>query len=257
VPPGFRNAFAPIDFAAATVNHVDECVDVTDSMAGALGTVCAPDAPKTFTYSTTVGPFDTCGSKTVDNVASYTTNDSGATGSASASIAVTVTDCEPPKPKCPLPSLVWKFVGVVGPSHVKGLLPITLGTPGGAKSVVVTSTLHALTILGAEWYSTNVVSHLATEVLAAKLNAAAGRDVSSIASPLAAADAFLASFNAYSSLTLAQKAHAKALTAALEAYNNKCIPDVGDGDHDWCKRHWSKPGHDWGNWNWKRFDWDD
>ena len=79
MPPGFRNAFAPINFAGATVNEVDECVDVTDSMAGALGTACAADAPKTFTYT-----------KTVENTASFVSKDSGATASASASVAVSV-----------------------------------------------------------------------------------------------------------------------------------------------------------------------
>ena len=258
---GVRNAFAPFDFDTATVNEVDECVDVTDSMAGALGTVCAADAPKTFTYSTTIGPFSECGSKTVNNTATFKAKDSGTMGSATDSIAVTVTDCEPPKPKCPLPSLVWKFVGIVGPTHVKNLLPITLGTPGGAKSVVVTNTLQSLVILGAEWYSSNVVSHLATEQLAAKLNAAAGRDVSSIAGAMAAADTFLATYNAYSYLSSTQKAYAKSLTEQLEKYNNKCIPDFDHGDSHgndgWCKKHWDKPDKDWQKWNWKRFDWDD
>lgn len=257
-PPNFRTATALFDFGSATVNEVDECVDVTDSMAGALGTVCAADAPKTFTYSTPIGPFDACGSKTVDNVASYETNDSGTTGSSSASVAVTVTGCEPPKPKCPLPSLAWKFVSIVGPSHVKALLPLTLGTPGGSKSVVVAGTLQTAMILGAEWYSTNVVSLLATEQLAAKLNAAAGRDVSSIASAMAAADVFLASHNAYSYLSSTQKAYAKSLTEQLERYNNKCIPDFGHGEHnDWCRKNWDKPDHNWSKWNWKKFDWDD
>jgi hypothetical protein len=257
---GSRNSLVPFSFDTATVNDIDECVDVTDSMAGALGTVCAADAPKTFTYSTTVGPFNDCGSKTVNNVASFKTNDSGAVGSASDSIAVTVTDCEPPKPKCPLPSLVWKFVGIIGPTHVKNLLPLTLGNPGGSKSVVVTSNLQALVILGAEWYSSNVVAHLQTEQLAAKLNKAAGRDVSSIAGAMAAADTFLASKSTSSSLSYSEKAYAKSLTEQLEKYNNKCIPDFDHhdhGDHDWCKRHWDKPDHDWHKWNWKKFDWDD
>jgi hypothetical protein len=258
---GSRTVLVPFSFDDATVNHVDECVDVTDSMAGNLGTVCAADAPKTFTYSTTIGPFNDCGSKTVTNTASYKTNDSGSMGSASDSIAVTVTDCEPPKPKCPLPSLVWKFLGIVGPSHIKELLPISLGNPGGSKTVVVTSTLQSLMILGAEWYSSNVVAHLQTELLAAKLNKATGRDTSSIAGAMAAADAFLASKSTSSSLSYSEKSYAKSLTEQLEKYNNKCIPDKDHdhdhGDHDWCKKHWDKPDHDWHKWNWKKHDWDD
>jgi hypothetical protein len=97
---GVRNAFAPFSFATATVNEVDECVAVTDSMAGALGTVCAADVPKTFTYTRTVGPYSECGSKTVNNTAMYKGSDSGASGTASASVAVTVTCSPPPPPPC-------------------------------------------------------------------------------------------------------------------------------------------------------------
>ena len=255
---GSRTATYEFDFLNPTVDHVDESVAITDTMGGSLGTVNAADGAKTFTYTKTMGPFTTaqCGSHTVDNTATYTTSDSAATGNASAAVAVTVT-CPPPAPKCALPSLVWKIVGLLGPSYFKTLLPITLGTPGGSKSVAVTSTLQGMSILFKEWISTNVVDLLATEQLAAKLNAASGRDVSSIASTMAAADAFLETKNASSYLTLAEKNQVKAWTATLEKYNNQCIPDLGGGDHDWCKSHWDKPGHDWGNWNWKKFDWDD
>jgi hypothetical protein len=250
---GSRNALTAFTFEGVAPNEIDECVDVTDSMAGNLGTVCAADAPKTFTYSTTVGPYNDCGSKTVNNTAAFKTNDTGATGSASDSIDVTVTGCEPPKPKCPLPSLIWKFTSIIGPTHVKPLLPITLGTPGGAKTSTVTTPLGAAMILGAEFYSSNVVALLKVELLAAKLNAATGRDVSSIAAAMAEADAFLAAKDTNSNLSTSEKAKAKSLTATLEAYNNKCF----DFSHDWCKKHWDKPDHDWHKWNWKKHDWDD
>ena len=87
----------PFSFASATINEIDECVDVTDSLAGALGTVCAGDAPKTFTYSRTVGPFtsEQCGEHIVRNTASFVTNDRDLADSASADVKVTVV-CEPP-----------------------------------------------------------------------------------------------------------------------------------------------------------------
>lgn len=88
--PGFRQVNTPFDFSSATIDEVDECVSVTDSMAGSLGTVCVGDSPKTFTYEVTIGPFSTCGEHTVPNTASFATNDTGATGSASASVGVTV-----------------------------------------------------------------------------------------------------------------------------------------------------------------------
>jgi hypothetical protein len=255
----FRGEQVDFNFLNPTVHQVDESVTVTDSMGGTLGTVNAADGPKTFTYTKTIGPYTAaqCGSKTVDNTATFTTVDSGTTGSASAGVAVTVTCPPPPPPKCALPSLAWKLIGLLGPHYFATLLPQKLGTSGGPKTVNVSSTLQGMSILFKEWISTNVVDLLSTEQLAAKLNAASGRDVSSIAATMAAVDAFLATHNASSSLSTSQKTQVKAWTVTLEAYNNKCIPDIGHGDHDWCKKHWDKPDHDWGNWNWKKFDWDD
>jgi hypothetical protein len=100
----FRNVHTPFDFSNATVDEVDECVQVTDTMAGSLGTVCAADAPKTFTYTRTIGPFPTsqCGQRTIANTASYVAGDTGATAGADASVAVTIT-CPPPPPPPPPP----------------------------------------------------------------------------------------------------------------------------------------------------------
>ena len=108
-PAGSRQVSKQFSFASATVNEVDECVNVTDTIAGALGTVCAADSPKTFNYSTVIGPFTTaqCGEHTVDNTASFLTNDTGATGSSSASVDVTVT-CAPPAGSC------WETVNPAG-----------------------------------------------------------------------------------------------------------------------------------------------
>lgn len=80
----------PISF---TANNIDECVDVTDSYAGTLGTVCVGGTnPTTFSYSRTVSvPAYDCVS--YDNTATFTTNDTGAIDSASQ----TVTVCGPAK----------------------------------------------------------------------------------------------------------------------------------------------------------------
>ena len=92
---GFRNVQTPFDFTNAAMTEIDECVAVTDSQAGNLGTVCVGDAPKTFTYTKTIGPFNECGPRTIDNTAVFTTNDTGATGSDDASVDVDVV-CRPP-----------------------------------------------------------------------------------------------------------------------------------------------------------------
>ena len=74
-----------------TGNAIDECVNVTDSNAGTLGTACVGDAnPKTFTYSRTI-TVPQFGCQSYDNTATFTTNDTGATGSA----GQTVTVCGP------------------------------------------------------------------------------------------------------------------------------------------------------------------
>ena len=73
---------------AFTGNQVDECVSVTDSYAGSLGVICVGDAnPTSFTYSRTVPvPVDACVS--YGNTATFTTNDTGTTDSASQTVTV-------------------------------------------------------------------------------------------------------------------------------------------------------------------------
>jgi hypothetical protein len=222
---GFRNARADIDFSTATVNEVDECVDVTDSMAGVLGTVCAADAPKTFTYSTTIGPFgtDECGEHTVDNTAAYKTNDTGSTGSASASVDVTVV-CEPPKTGCTRTPGYWKnHAGFKKQADVVSpLLPIWLGTAGGAKSVNVTTAAQAVDLLNRENDSSNGINKLYSHLLAAKLNGAADASTTNVDATIAAADAFLANHNSlsWSGLSAAQQTQVLAWKSKLDSYNN-------------------------------------
>jgi hypothetical protein len=76
-----------------TENTIDECANVTDSYAGALGTACVGDSnPKSFTYQRTI-PVPTNDCQNYDNTATFTTNDTGATGFA----GQTVTVCGPAK----------------------------------------------------------------------------------------------------------------------------------------------------------------
>jgi hypothetical protein len=84
---------ATFDFGTTSPNLIDECVDVTDSFQGSLGSACVGGSnPTTFTYARTitVPQFD-C--QSYDNTATFTTTDSGAIDSASQ----TVTVCGPAK----------------------------------------------------------------------------------------------------------------------------------------------------------------
>ena len=114
VPPGGRHVETPFDFSNPTLNEVDE-VNVTDTLKGALGTVCVGDSPKTFSYNMTVGLYgeDECGEHTIPNTASFVTNDTGATGSASANVNVTVV-CTPPS-GCTRTIGYWKTHAGFGP----------------------------------------------------------------------------------------------------------------------------------------------
>ena len=74
-------------------NDIDECVSVNDSYAGYLGDVCVGDAnPTIFTYSRTI-PVPQWDCLSYINIATFTTNDTGAPGSDDQ----TVTVCGPAK----------------------------------------------------------------------------------------------------------------------------------------------------------------
>ena len=229
VPPGGRHVETPFDFSNPTLNEVDECVNVTDTLKGALGTVCVGDSPKTFSYNMTVGPYgeDECGEHTIPNTASFVTNDTGATGSASANVNVTVV-CTPPS-GCTRTIGYWKTHAGFGPQAdvVTPLLPVRLGTLGGAKSVNVTTAALAVQLLDRRGTnnvadSSNGINKLYAQLLGAKLNGASGANLSSVASVIAAADAFLATHNSldWAGLTDAQKSMVNDWMTTLDDYNN-------------------------------------
>jgi len=94
---------------------IDECIDVSDSLVGVLGTVCAADTPAVFDYLYTIGPYaepDDCGENRVDNTASFTTNDTGTTGEDSWTVTVTV----PCGQGCTLTPGYWKTHSDYGPA---------------------------------------------------------------------------------------------------------------------------------------------
>lgn len=78
--------------------EVDECIDVSDDLFDVNppnldpATVCAgvDSLPKTFSYTGQIGPYASAGSYTVENTASFVTNDTGAAGRSSWTVDVTV-----------------------------------------------------------------------------------------------------------------------------------------------------------------------
>lgn len=99
-------------FAGATVNLIDRCVDVVDSLQGALGRICADIVPASFTYTRQVGGYEACGEFTADNTATATTIDTGATLTDGVTIPVTV----PCETGCTLTPGYWKTHSAKGPA---------------------------------------------------------------------------------------------------------------------------------------------
>jgi len=228
-PPGFRSVLTDFDFTNATVDLVDESVSVTDSMGGSLGTVNAADGPKTFTYTKTIGPYTAadCGSKTVDNTASFLTGDTGTAGSADADVAVTVT-CVPAA-GCTHTIGYWKNHAGFGPQAdvVTPLLPIRLGDAGGTKSIDVLTASKAVSLLKMQGSNgvkaaSNGINKLYAQLLGTKLSGADGADNSVIAGVIGAADAFLAAHDSlsWSSLTKEQQGAVNGWMTSLDNYNN-------------------------------------
>ncbi len=93
-PSGTASGTATADFDTPT-SKVDECVEVTDTLAGTLGTVCVgdPAGDFTFTYSKSFSPID-CGTFDYDNTAAFTTNNTGATGSDTETVTIIVNCAE-------------------------------------------------------------------------------------------------------------------------------------------------------------------
>lgn len=208
-------------------SETDECIDVSDTYAGDLGTVCAVDAPKTFTYSRTIGPYTTPGTYTVDNTASFVTNDQGATDEDQVTVNINV-----PSAGCSLTIGYWKTHAGFGPQAdmMTALLPIQLGTVGGAKSIQVTTAALAVQLLSFNgsnnvFDASNGINKLYAQLLGVKLDIANGSDGSAVASTIAAADAFLATHNStdWSSLTKPQRNQVLSWVVTLDQYNNGLI----------------------------------
>jgi hypothetical protein len=208
-----------VDFGAAIMTEYDKCADVTDSYAGYLGHPCFPNVPVTYHYSRTVGGYSVCGPYKVNNTATVTPVDSQLPESDSWTVDILV-----PCNGCTLTLGYWKTHAGFGPQRdmLSQYLPILLGTPGGTKSVQVTNAGQAVTLLSMSGDASNGINKLYAQLLAAKLNIAAGASGSAVASTISAADNFLATYNSasWSGLTKSQKNNVLKWMTALDNYNN-------------------------------------
>jgi hypothetical protein len=160
---------AAVKFSSSPSTEEDECITVSDDKYGDLGTVCANQLPKTFTYSLTVGPYTTCGEYTYVNTASFVTNDSGTNGSDSWTVNVDV----PCANGCTLTLGYWKTHSEFGPAPYDDTWA---QLPSGASTTFFLSSQ--------TWYQVfwtapagNAYYNLAHQYMAAKLNMLNGASV--------------------------------------------------------------------------------
>lgn len=206
------SATVPVNYTSS--NETDECITVNDSLAGALGTVCAGEAPRTFEYSYAVGPYDTCGLYHVDNIASFVTNDTGTTGSANWTVNVTV----PCVAGCTLTQGYWKTHSEFGPAPYDATWALL---PTGASTSFYLS--------GQTWYEVfwtppaggNRYYQLAHQFMAARLNVLNGAATTSeVDAALAWAEAFFNTYTPTSALSPAVRSAATSNASILDSYNN-------------------------------------
>jgi hypothetical protein len=212
---------ADIDFTSATMNEIDECIDVDDTNLGApLGTVCYGESPTTFNYSKWVGPYEVCGTYIYDNTAGFITNDTQTAGNDTWDITVEV-----PCDGCSLTPGYWKTHSIFGPAPYDGtwaLLPSGENTMFFLSGQTYYDVLHTPS-------AGNIYYILAPTYIAAELNGLNGSDLSVIADTMADAAAI---FNEHTPDDLSKlkgkngkalRAEILALATILDDYNNGLI----------------------------------
>jgi hypothetical protein len=180
--------------------------------------------PKTFTYSRTIGPYDNCGDFAVDNTATFTTNDTGATDSNGHTVNVHV----PCAGGCTLTQGYWKTHSLRGPAPYDDAW-LNLGDVDGdgvSEGADETFFLSGKTYYQVLWTAPagNAYYILAHQYIAAKLNQLNGASsTSAVDAAISFAENFFASNTPSSSLTKAQRNEVLAKASILDQYNNGLI----------------------------------
>jgi len=206
-----------VTFSDTPTVETDKCIDVTDDQYGDLGTVCADAAPYTFEYSLTVGPYAECGEYTFVNIATFTTNDTGTTGSDDHTVNVTV----PCFAGCTLTQGYWKTHSLHGPAPYDDAW-LLIGSAGADTTFFLSNQT---------WYKVfwtspagNAYYNLAQQYMAAKLNILNGASTTpAVDAAITFAESFFSSKTPTSTLTKAQRNQVLAAASTLDQYNNGLI----------------------------------
>lgn len=206
---------APVSFDAAMVTQIDRCVEVDDSLAGFLGTVCASMSPfqQSFTYSLPIGPFDECLTVEIPNIARFVTGDRELTGEAEWLIVV-----ETPCPICTLTQGYWKTHSEFGPAPYDDTwaeLPMGASTPFYLSGKTYYEVLRTPPVGGNPYYQ------LAHQFIAAQLNLLNGAtlDLDTVGAYIAAEN-WLSTALPGNRLSRAETALVRGWAETLDIYNN-------------------------------------
>jgi hypothetical protein len=219
-----------VSFANAAVTEVDECVDVNDTNVGVLGTVCAADAPHTFNYSLNFGKHPDadvqleCGENSHTNVASFVTNDTGATGQDDWTVHAQVA-CDQ---GCTLTPGYWKTHSHHGPApeDTAWFLLGDVDGDGNSEGADETFFLSGTTYYQVLWTPPqgNAYYILAHAYIAAKLNKLNGAaSTTQVDAALAWSTSFFNTYMPSSSLSKSVRNQAISKAQVLDDYNNGLI----------------------------------
>jgi hypothetical protein len=156
-------------FGSTPADEIDECISVSDDKYGDLGQVCADAAPKMFNYSIWVGPYEACGTYEFTNIASFVTNDTGATGSDPWTVMVNV----PCGCGCTLTQGYWKTHSKYGPAPYDD----TWGLLAGGDAEFLDTGLTYYEVLWTVPKGGNAYFILAHQYIAAELNVLNGASI--------------------------------------------------------------------------------
>jgi hypothetical protein len=198
----------------------NECIDLTDSLYGDLGTVCVGDLDenmqKTFEYSYEVSPFGVCGTYGVDNTASFVASDDPTqTGSDSWTVTVTV----PCVDGCSLTPGYWKTHSSYGPARYDDAWANI-----GEDTIFFLSGQSYYQVLWTSPSGGNAYYILAHAYIAAKLNVLNGAGATAeVEAAIAYAEGFFSTYTPGQTLTRAVRNMAIANATVLDNFNNGLI----------------------------------
>jgi hypothetical protein len=198
----------------------NECIDLSDSLYGDLGTVCVEDLDenmqKTFEYSYEIGPFGVCGTRDVDNTASFVaTDDPTQTGSDSWTVTVTV----PCVDGCSLTPGYWKTHSSYGPARYDDAWANI-----GEDTIFFLSGQSYYQVLWTSPSGGNAYYILAHAYIAAKLNVLNGAGATAeVEAAIAYAEGFFSTYTPGQTLTRPVRNMAIANATVLDNFNNGLI----------------------------------